>query len=63
MKIYPVEAELFHPNGRIDMHDEANGLFSQVCKSAWKQCICNCKLSPETTELEAVTFRRIFVAN
>jgi len=27
MKIHPLGAELFHANGQIDRHDEANSLF------------------------------------
>jgi len=33
MKIRAVKAELFHVDGRTDIHDEANGRFSQFCKS------------------------------
>ena len=33
MKIHPVVAELFHADGRIDRHEEANSLFSQFCES------------------------------
>jgi len=34
MKIRPMEAELFHTDGRTDGHDEANSRFSQFCDSA-----------------------------
>jgi hypothetical protein len=40
MKIRPVEAELFHADGRTDRqtdrdrHDEANSRFSQFCEHA-----------------------------
>ena len=33
MKIHPVEAELFHADGRTDGYDEANSRFSQFCES------------------------------
>jgi hypothetical protein len=36
MKILPMEAELFHTDGRIDGHDEANSRFLQFCESAYK---------------------------
>ena len=40
MKIRPVEAELFHVDGRtdrqMDRHGEANGRFSQFCEGAHK---------------------------
>jgi hypothetical protein len=36
MKIHPVEAELYHQDGRTDGHDEANSHFSQFCKRAKK---------------------------
>jgi hypothetical protein len=32
MKIRPVGAELFHADGRMDRHDEANSLFSECSK-------------------------------
>jgi len=31
MKIRPVEAELFHADGRTDGHNEAYSRFSQCC--------------------------------
>ena len=38
MKIRPVEAQLFHvegrANGRTDRHDEANSRFSRFCERA-----------------------------
>jgi hypothetical protein len=34
MKILPVEAELFHADGRTDKYDEANIHFSQLCGCA-----------------------------
>jgi hypothetical protein len=34
MKIRPVEAELFHSDGRTDRHDEAYSRFSQFCERA-----------------------------
>ena len=36
-KIRPVRAELFHPTGRMDRHDEAKCRFSQFCERAWKK--------------------------
>jgi hypothetical protein len=36
MKIHPVEAELFHADGRTERQDKANNLFSQFCKHALK---------------------------
>ena len=32
MKINPVGAKLFHVEGRMDRHDEANNCFSQFCE-------------------------------
>jgi hypothetical protein len=29
----PLGAELFHSDGQIDRHEEANGRFSQFCES------------------------------
>ena len=37
MKNRPVEAELFHADGRVDRHDEVNSRFSQFCESAYKE--------------------------
>jgi len=37
MTIHPVEAELLHPDGQINIHDEANCRFSQFCERALKQ--------------------------
>jgi len=34
LKIIPVGADLFHANGRSDIHDEAYSRFSQVSKGA-----------------------------
>jgi hypothetical protein len=34
MKIRPVEAQLFHADGRTDRHDEANTRYSQFCENA-----------------------------
>jgi hypothetical protein len=34
MKIRPVGAELFHSDGRLDRHDEADSRFSQFCERA-----------------------------
>jgi hypothetical protein len=34
IKIHPVGAKLFHAEGRVDRHDEANNRFSQFCKRA-----------------------------
>jgi len=34
MKIRPMGAELFHADGQIDRHDEANGRFSQFYERA-----------------------------
>jgi len=34
MKIRPVGAELFHEDGQIDIHDDANSRFSQFFESA-----------------------------
>jgi len=31
-KILPVEAELFHADGRMDRHDEANSRYLQFCE-------------------------------
>jgi len=31
MKFRPVGAELFHADGQMDRHDEANSRFSQFC--------------------------------
>jgi hypothetical protein len=36
MKIRPVGSELFHADGQMDRHDEANSRFSQFCESAYK---------------------------
>jgi len=36
MKILPLEAELFHADGRTDGHDEVNSRFSQFCKKRLK---------------------------
>jgi len=36
MKIRPVEAKLFHTDGRTDRLDEANNDFSKICKSVKK---------------------------
>ena len=36
IQIRPVGAELFNAHGRTDVHDEANGRFSQFCERAWK---------------------------
>jgi hypothetical protein len=40
MKIRPVGAEMFHAEGQTDrqtdIHDKANGHFSQFCKRAQK---------------------------
>jgi len=35
-KIRPVGAKLFHADGRIDRHDEANSRFSQFCEKRLK---------------------------
>ena len=35
MKIRPVDAELFHADGRTDRHDEANICFSQFFKGTY----------------------------
>jgi len=32
MKIRPMGAELFHADGRMDRHDEANSCLLQFCK-------------------------------
>jgi hypothetical protein len=32
MKIRPVGAELFHADGQIDIPDEPNSRFSQLCE-------------------------------
>jgi len=32
MKIYPVGAELFHVDGQMGRHDEANSRFLQFCE-------------------------------
>jgi len=34
LKILPVEAELFHADGRTEGHEETNSRFSQFCESA-----------------------------
>jgi len=34
MKISPLGAELFHVDGRIERHDEANNRFLQICVRA-----------------------------
>jgi hypothetical protein len=34
MKIRPVEAELFHADGRTDTHDEDNSRFLKFCERA-----------------------------
>ena len=34
MKIRPVEAELFQPDGQTDRHDEANSRLSQFSERA-----------------------------
>jgi hypothetical protein len=34
MQILPVEPELFHADGRTDMHDEAFSLFTVLCERA-----------------------------
>ena len=34
MKTRPVEAELFHADGRMDRHDEFNSRFLQLCEGA-----------------------------
>jgi len=34
MKIRPVEAELFHADGRSDRHDEANSRSPEFCECA-----------------------------
>jgi len=34
MKTRPVEAGLFHVDGRTDRHDENNSRYSQFCESA-----------------------------
>jgi len=41
-KIRPVGAKLFHADGRIDRHDEANSRFSKFCESAWKLNFVSC---------------------
>jgi len=53
LKIRPVEAELFHKDRRPNKYDEANGRFSQFCRSVQKSYI-----------LPAVfLFRTIFAAS
>jgi hypothetical protein len=53
MEIRPVEAELFLTDRRADKHEEANGRFSEFCRSVQKSCI-----------LRAVfLFRTIFAAS
>ena len=42
MKIRPVEAQLFHADGRTDSHDEANSRSSQFCEHALKLCFRAC---------------------
>jgi len=37
MKIRLVGDELFHEDGRIDRHDEANSGFSKFCEGAYTQ--------------------------
>jgi hypothetical protein len=34
MKIRPLGAELFHPDGQTNIYDEANNRFSQFCERA-----------------------------
>jgi len=34
MKIFAVDAELFHADSRTDRHDDANSAFSQFCEGA-----------------------------
>jgi len=34
MKIHPVAAELFHAEGQMDRHDEADSCFLQLCEHA-----------------------------
>jgi len=34
LKIRPVVAKLFHADGQMDRHDEANSRFSQFCERA-----------------------------
>jgi hypothetical protein len=41
IKIHPVGAELFHPGGRMDGHDEADSRFSQFCKRTLKGVCCS----------------------
>jgi len=36
MKIRAQGTDLFHADGRMDRHDEANGRFSQFCEGAYK---------------------------
>jgi hypothetical protein len=40
MKIRPVGVELFHADGQMDRHDEANSRFLQYCervKNCWRR--------------------------
>jgi hypothetical protein len=37
MKIPPVEAQLFHADGRTDRHDEGNSRFSQFRERAYER--------------------------
>jgi len=34
MKIGPMGAELFHADGRTDIHEEVNSPFSKFCESS-----------------------------
>jgi len=37
MKIHPVGVKLFHADGRMDRHDEANGHFLEFCERTYKR--------------------------
>ena len=41
IKIRPVGAELFHTDGRIDLHDEAKSRFSQFSERANNETPCS----------------------
>jgi hypothetical protein len=53
MEMRTVEAELFHTDRRTDKHDQANGRFSQFCRSVQKSYILRAMF----------LFRKIFAAS
>jgi hypothetical protein len=54
MKIPPVEADLFHADGRTDRRDESNSSFSGICESAQN------RLSPFQS-VHCVLYNTLFV--